>query len=258
MTTTRRPDESYLAAIKGLLPDDRLTWQKGIATLHPDNANEAAEAIRLANRSGQPLFLTGFGNNVDPIGEPFTSLVSIRTDRLNDLIAVEAGDFYVTVGAGYPLRELNLALEQAGLFLPHSFLPYVGSVGGAVAVNLSAQLGAHRLPIKKYLIKATIVTPTGDLITPGSVCFKSVSGYDIVKLFSPSWGLLGLIVSATFRVLPTTAREEFAGMKMQAVDRHQFLGGLREENQSVDADYARRIKAKFDPNKILPILPHAA
>lgn len=254
MTTTQHATDQFLDAIRQSFPDDRLTWQKAIPTFHPDTAAEAAQFIRMANEHRRRLFITGFGNNIDPLGEPFTSMVTLRTDRLNDLITVAPDDFYVTVGGGYPLRELNDDLRPYGLFLPHGHLPYVGSAGGAVAVNLLAQLNGHRLPIKKYLIKAEIVTPTGEIITPGSVCFKSVSGYDIVKLFAPSWGLLGLLASVTFRVLPLSAIDEFASMKMQSIDRAHFLTGLAEENGAVDAQYARRIKSKFDPNRIFPIV----
>jgi FAD/FMN-containing dehydrogenase len=210
--------------------------------------------FRLANVHGQKLFITGFGNNIDPIGEPFTRMVTVRTDRLNDLSEVQPEDFYVTVGAGYPLKELNIDLEPYKLFCPLADLPYVGSVGGAIAVNLSGQLAGHALAIKRHFIKAEIVMPEGEVVRPGSACFKSVSGYDVVKLFSPSWGVLGLIVSATLRVFPLSARTEYAGLTMNAIDRAGFLAGLDESNTSTDAVYSRKIKQKLDPCGILPII----
>jgi len=246
--------EEFARLIESEFPNDRLTWQKGIATFHPETAREAADLIKLARNFKQPLYITGFGNNIDPIGQPFTDYVSVRTDRLNDLIKVAPEDFYVTVGSGFPLREINLDIKTSNLFFPHSDLPYVGSVGGAIAANVSATLNDHPLPIRKYLLRAEIVTPEGEIVTPGSACFKSVSGYDIVKLFAPSWGLLGLLVSATFRVMPDTAAEEFSGMRMQAIDRDKFLSVFDENNTETDAVYARKIKAKFDPDGILPIV----
>lgn len=244
----------FIELIKSEFPDDRLTWQKGIPTFHPESAEDASKFFKLLNRHRQRSFITSFGNNIDPVGENFADTVTIRTDRLNDLLEISPGDFYMTAGTGYPLREINLRLKRDGLFLPHSNLPYVGSVGGALAVNLAAELNQHDLPIKKYFIKATIVTPDGEIITPGSVCFKSVSGYDIVKIFAGSWGLLGLIVSATFRVLPGSAIEEFAGMKQKGIDRGKFLRAFDESSSSTDADYSRKVKARFDANTVLPIV----
>jgi FAD/FMN-containing dehydrogenase len=245
---------TFTDAILQAFPEDRLTYQKSIATFHPETASETADFFRLANRHKQRLYITGFGNNIDPIDKPFVDMVTIRTDRLNQLRQVVAQDLYIEVGAGYPLREINRVLAEHNLFVPHGDLPYVGSVGGAVAINLSGTLHGHDLPIKKYVIKAEIVTPEGEIITPGSVCFKSVSGYDIVKIFAPSWGLLGLITSVFIRVMPDSARPEYESLRMNAIDHEQFLAGLDPNNPEPDALYARKIKAKFDPSEILPIV----
>lgn len=244
----------FVHIIRSEFPDDRLTYQKGVSTFHPESTEEAARLFKLANRHSQKLYITGFGNNVDPVGEPFVKMVSIRTDRLNTIQEIAPKDFYITTGSGYPLREINFHLDSIKLYLPHSSLPYVGSVGGAVATGLSAELNGHDFPLKKYFIKTEVVTPEGDIITPGSICFKSVSGYDIVKIFSNSWGLLGLIVSVTFRIMPITAGKELISMKMKAVDRKNFLTGLAESNTAADAIYSRKVKAKFDPHNILPIV----
>jgi len=244
----------FVSIIRSEFPDDRVTYQKRVPTFHPESAEEAAKLFKLANRHGQKMYITGFGNNIDPVGEPFIDMVLIRTDRLNTLLEVIPQDFFVTAGSGYPLREVNLQLERIKLSLPHSYLPYVGSVGGAIATGLSAELDGQDLPLKKYFIKAEIVTPEGDIIRPGSACFKSVSGYDVVKVFYNSWGLLGLIVSATFRVMPTATAAELGPMKMKGINREDFLAGLAETNTAADAVYSRKVKAKFDPRGILPII----
>jgi FAD/FMN-containing dehydrogenase len=246
--------DEFVEIIKSTFPDDRLTSQKGIPTFHPESAEEAAQLFKLANEHAQQLYITGYGNNIDPIGERFDNIIVIRTDRLNKLIELAPEDFYVTVGGGYPLRELNQHLQEHKLWFPHAALPYVGSVGGAISVGLAADLHKHDLPIKKYFIKATIVTPEGNIIKPGSVCFKSVSGYDVVKLFSPSWGLLGLVISATFRVMPESGKIDFATMAMKAVERGRFLEAYDKSNPGIDAEYVRKIRAKFDPRSVLPIV----
>lgn len=245
---------SFVSIIESEFPADRLTWQKGIPTFHPQTADEAAKLFRLANSEKQRLFITGFGNNIDPVDEPFQSLVGVRTDRLNKVLELRPTDFFVKLGSGYPLREINRRLSDENLYLPHSALPYVGSVGGALAVGLSATLHGHDLPVRKYLIQAEIVTPEGDIITPGSVCFKSVSGYDIVKLFSPTWGVLGLVVSATFRVMPISGKADFDTMLQDEIDRNRFVEALAETNEATDAVYSRKIKAKFDPHGVLPVV----
>lgn len=246
--------DKFITALMSEFPEDRLTYQKAVPTFHPESAADAAAFFKLANRHRQKIFITGFGNNIDPEGEPFTGMISVRTDRLNQLREIAADDFYVTTGAGYPLREINEHLAEKDLWLPHASLPYVGSVGGALAVGLTSDLHGHDFPLKKYFLKAEIVTPEGEIVTPGSVCFKSVSGYDVVKIFAGSWGLLGLIVSASMRVMPVSARNEYAAMKQKAIDRAPLLEALDESCGDADAVYSRKIKARFDPNEVLPIV----
>jgi FAD/FMN-containing dehydrogenase len=244
----------FIDLVRSEFPDDRLTFQKHLATFHPESADEATRLFKMAGAAGQQVYITGFGNNIDPIGSPFQNLLVVRTDRLNQVHEISETDLFVKVGAGFPLREINKQLQSHQLYTPHSALPYVGSAGGAVAVNLAAELNGHDLPIKKYFLQAEIVTPQGEIVTPGSVCFKSVSGYDIVKIYAASWGLLGLMVSVTLRIMPLTAAEEYAAMKMKAIDRRHFLTGLDESSSETDAVYSLKIKAKFDPLSILPIV----
>ena len=183
--------KEFIKIILSEFPEDRLTYQKGLATFHPESGPEAAHLFALANKCRQELFITGFGNQIDPEGARFEKLMTVRTDRLNSMHKIVPEDFYIIVGSGFPLREINRELKEYELFLPHSDLPYVGSVGGALAIGLAAQHDKHSLPLSRYFIMAEIAAPDGNIIRPGSACFKSVSGYDIVKIFSASWGLLG-------------------------------------------------------------------
>lgn len=244
----------FIDVIGGEFPDDRLTYQKAVPTFHPESADEAARLFALANKYSQSLYVTGFGNNIVPVGEKFKNVIAVHTDRLNQLIKVVPGDFYAEVGAGYPLRELNLHLKKFGLFLPHADLPYVGSVGGALAAGLSAMRHEHPLPIGRYFIMAEIAVPEGKVINPGSACFKSVSGLDIVKIFSPSWGLLGMIATATFRVLPLTVRDEYEDMAMLPIEYGKFARTYTQPGENQSAIYSLKIKSKFDANNILPLI----
>lgn len=250
--------ETFINIIKSEFPEDRLTYQRGIATFHPESADEAARLFKYAGQERQPLFISGFGNNIDPVGKWFEKVIVMRTDRLNSFTRVVPEDFYIVVGSGFPLREINSVLDEHGLYLPHSALPYVGSVGGAVAVGLSAKLDKHAFPISRHLIKAEIATPQGEVIKPGSVCFKSVSGFDIVKIFSPSWGLLGLLASVTFRVLPVAARGEYEILKMSAIQFGDFWKRYQNPGDNVSVQYSIKIKRKFDPENILPLIDSVA
>jgi len=247
--------KKFIDIIANEFHEDRLTYQKSVPTFHPESAEEAGRLFALANKSKQKIYINGYGNNISPVGDPFENCLVVKSDRLNGLIEIIPGDYYVVVGSGYPLRELNQALKEYELFLPHADLPYVGSIGGAVAIGLRADYQGHDLPISKYFIGAKIVDPQGKIISPGSVCFKSVSGLDIVRIYSPSWGMLGMIVSVTFRVMPISGREDYGNITMKSIDFEKFKSLYRNPEDNVSALYSLKIKSKFDPNGILPFLP---
>jgi len=246
--------KQFLDILAGEFPDDRLTCQKTVITFHPESSGETERLFVLANKHKQKLFIAGFGNNIIPVGREFEKTIVVKSDRLNKLIEVVPQDYYMVVGAGYPLSEINQRLKDFNLFLPHSDLPYVGSVGGALATGLSAMHDNHLLPLSRYFLKAKIVIPEGRVIKPGSACFKSVSGFDIVKIFSPSWGLLGMIMTAIFRVIPLTAKSEYDNITMLPIDYAKFAGIYKNPGDNQSAIYSIKIKDKFDPNGILPLI----
>ena len=63
-----------------------------------------------------------------------------------------------------------------------------------------------------------------------------------------------MIVSATFRIMPLSGADDFRDLKMMPVDRETFLAGLDEKNTDTDAVYSRKIKNKFVPSHVLPIV----
>lgn len=247
---------NFVEIINDRFPADRLTWQRGVATFHPESAEEAASLLEFAGQNNQKIYITGFGNNITPVGAEFENIIAVKSDRMNKLIKIAAGDLYVEVGAGYPLRELNMTLEKHNLFLPHSELPYVGSIGGALAIGLSLkrERDPHPMPVSRFFIMANIATPDGQVINPGSACFKSVSGLDVVKIFSPSWGLLGMITSATFRVIPISAKDEYQHLTQQPIEYRKFTDTYRNPGDNQSVIYSIKIKNKFDPNGILRLM----
>ena len=42
--------EQFISVISSQFPDDRLTYQKGIPTFHPESSDEAANLFKLANK----------------------------------------------------------------------------------------------------------------------------------------------------------------------------------------------------------------
>jgi glycolate oxidase len=231
---------------------DRLTWQKSIPTFHPESAGEAADIFDRARKYRQRIYISGFNNNVSPVGPDFADILVVKSDRFNILHEIAAQDFYVTVGAGYPLKEINKTLAVHRLWFPFSATEYPGSAGGALASGLAGHDGRHTVPLSRFLLSVTAVLPDATIVKPGAVTFKSVSGYDISRLFYNSWGVLGMIIELSFRVLPESKRSEAPHLTLFPADRQAFIRDMRSESPL--SEMARKIKGEYDPDNLLPLL----
>lgn len=229
-----------------------LTWQKSVPTFHVESADEAADIFKRVADHKDQVYISGFGNNIDPIGDKFEKLLVLKTDRLNHIIEVNRDDFFITVGAGYPLIEINHTLKEEKLWFPFGDTLYPGSFGGALASGLTAFDGAHDLPLMRSLLEVEAVLPDGSIVRPGAKTFKSVSGYDISRLFFNSWGVLGMVTHLSFRVLPLRKKDENYHLVLKPADYDRFKKDVKSDTPL--GNMCRKVKSEYDPANLLPIL----
>ena len=99
--------------------------------------------------------------------------------------------------------DLDRVLTPHGFFFPPD--PASGSVctlGGNVATNAGGIKGAKYGTTKDYVLALEVVLPDGRILHTGSKCMKSVSGYDLTRLFVGSEGTLGVITEITLKINP--------------------------------------------------------
>jgi FAD/FMN-containing dehydrogenase len=183
-----------------------------VLTFTPDTIEEAAEAVR----SGEPLRIQGLGTK-SGFGCPVQAGRVLSTRGLSGIVEWRPDDLVVTVRAGTPLGELQAALAEKGQCLPlppwHDELTFLaagvpGTVGGLVASRLPTRWDSRTRGVRYWVLGLRVLVATGDVIRCGSSAVKNVAGYDIQKLFTGSWGALGLICEATLRVFPRAMFEE--------------------------------------------------
>lgn len=122
---------------------------------------------------------------------------------MNRVVAHEPADMTVTVEAGVTLARLQTMLRASGQWLPVD-PPGDGrmSVGRLLACNESGSRRYGYGTIREHLIGLTVMLADGRVVRSGGRVVKNVAGYDLQKLFIGSRGSLGVIVEATFKVLP--------------------------------------------------------
>jgi glycolate oxidase FAD binding subunit len=87
--------------------------------------------------------------------------------------------------------------------------PVAGTVGGMLATGVAGPLRFRYGTPRDLVIGITVVLADGTVARSGGKVVKNVAGYDLGKLFAGSYGTLGLIADATFRVHPLPAARAF-------------------------------------------------
>ncbi len=171
----------------------------------PASTDEVAEVIRVAARHDLTVVPRGAGTTIGWGVPPSRADLVLDTTRITGVVEHAAGDLVVTVRAGTPVSELQGVVAEAGQQLALD-TPYpAATVGGTLAVGTS---GPRRLlygTARDLLIGVTFVRGDGVVAKAGGRVVKNVAGYDFGKLLHGSFGTLGVITEAVFRLHPRPA-----------------------------------------------------
>lgn len=179
----------------------------------PAGTGQAAEVMRIAAAHELSVVPAGTGTKLGWGAPPTRADLLVRTHRMNRVIEHSASDLVVHVEAGVTLPSLGDQLAPAhqrlGLdpLLPPG-MTGAGTVGGVLATAVSGPLRLSHGAARDLLIGVTMVRADGMVAKAGGKVVKNVAGYDLGKLLTGSWGTLGLITEAVFRLhpLPPLAR----------------------------------------------------
>jgi glycolate oxidase FAD binding subunit len=154
---------------------------------------------------------TGGGSKLDwggvvGRGKTDAPLLVVSTAQLNRLIDHARGDLTVTVEAGMCLADLQATLAQAGQFLAiDPAFPNQATIGGIVATADTGSLRQRYGGVRDMLLGISLIRADGGIAKAGGRVVKNVAGYDLMKLFTGSYGTLGILTELTFRVYPLPA-----------------------------------------------------
>ena len=129
--------------------------------------------------------------------------IVVSTARLSTVREHRHGDLTATVEAGAPLAAVNAELGHHSQWIPldpsHAER---ATIGGIVATNDSGPRRHRHGAPRDLIIGVTFARADGEIAKAGGMVVKNVAGYDLSKLLSGSFGSLGVIVSATFKLAP--------------------------------------------------------
>ena len=209
MSSPDRPAPSSVA--QALAPEDSLagyavdglTPRKAVLPTKPDGVSEG---LSWASAEGMAVLPRGGGVHMGLGNVPSRVDLVIGTERLDKLNFHEPLDMVAQVQAGITLESLQAQLARHGQTLPVES-PAAGkaTIGGILASNVyGPSRFAYGSP-RDWLIGITVALADGTLTKAGGRVVKNVTGYDMGKLYVGSLGTLGVIVDATFKLVPLPA-----------------------------------------------------
>ena len=167
----------------------------------PATTAEAAAVLKAAAEQGLTVVARGTGTKLAWGNPPSSADLVVDTTRMDQVVEHAAGDLIVHAQAGISLDSLQQTVARAGQRLAlDPLLP--GTLGGLVATGGSGPLRYSHGGVRDLLIGITIVRADGVVAKAGGKVVKNVAGYDLGKLLAGSWGTLGLVTEAIFRLHP--------------------------------------------------------
>ncbi|GLW21482.1 FAD-linked oxidase [Microbispora amethystogenes] len=171
----------------------------------PESAEEIAAVLRACAAHDLAAVATGARTKLHWGAPPERCDVLVELSRMDRVLEHTPGDLVVRVQAGVTTEALAdaLAAENQELALD---VPVPGTtVGGLLATGIAGPRAFRHGTARDLLIGITVVLADGTIARSGGKVVKNVAGYDLGKLFTGSYGTLGVIADATFRLRPLPA-----------------------------------------------------
>ncbi len=224
----------------------------------PGSIEEVCEVMRLAHQEAWKVVPAGAATWLD-VGNPLAGAhLVVSTGRLNQVLDHEPADLVASAQAGVTLGTFNQTLARGRQWLPLD-PPDDGraTIGGVVATGLSGpQRYGYGAP-RNFVIGMSVVLADGKLVKAGGRVVKNVAGYDLCKLFTGSYGTLGLITELTFKLRPWPAKEVTV---LAAGPRNAVLNAAHSIHKAslfqtalelLSTEMARCLKVEISPGSVL-------
>jgi glycolate oxidase FAD binding subunit len=177
----------------------------------PKSENELAECVRDAKT---PFEIIGTGTK-RAIGYQLEGTL-LDLSSFDEILAYEPEELILDVGAGAKLADIEKLLtknNQYFAFEPPDYSKLLGSkhsgtIGGMVACNLSGPRRLKAGAMRDHILGLTAVSGRGEIFKAGARVVKNVTGYDVPKLMSGSYGTLAAFTSVIIKTLPKPEAEE--------------------------------------------------
>ncbi|MDC1096705.1 FAD-binding protein [Pelagibacteraceae bacterium] len=176
----------------------------------PSTREEISKIIKDCYKKNIPLEINGLKSKKN-IGRNFQAEKSIDLSNYSGIIDYKPEELYIKVKSGTPIKDIVLELDknnQQLAFEPTDFGPLFfgkkneGSIGGVISCNFA---GPRRFKVgsaRDHVLGFQGVNGKGEIIKSGGTVVKNVTGYDLSKILTGSFGTLSVLTEVSVKVLP--------------------------------------------------------
>jgi glycolate oxidase len=181
----------------------------------PEDTAQLAAIVKACAEQQVPFVARGSGTGLSGGALPHKDGVLIVTSRMREIREVRPEDQRAVVEPGVINLDVTKAATPVGYYYaPDPSSQQICSIGGNVAENSG---GAHCLKYgftTNHVLGAEFVTPQGDVVELGGAA-PDAPGYDLLGAVVGSEGTLGIVTSATVRLvrLPQEVRTILVGFE---------------------------------------------
>ena len=177
---------------------------------NPSSREEIAEIIRNCYKKNIPLEING-SKSKDKIGRNFQAEKTLDLTSYSGIIDYKPEELYIKVKAGTPINSIieeldkhdqQLAFEPVDFGFLFNGKSNNGTIGGVISCNFA---GPRRFKVgsaRDHLLGFQGINGKGEIIKSGGTVVKNVTGYDLCKLISGSFGTLSVLTELSVKVLP--------------------------------------------------------
>ena len=176
----------------------------------PVDEIETSNFIKEIYKKNLPTEIVGT-NTKNFIGNKLQCAKVLDLSRLSGIVEYFPEELYIKVKACTPIRLIEESLEknnQQLAFEPIDF-GYLkdsksnkGTAAGQLSCNFSGSRRFKVGSLRDHILGFRGVNGKGDIIKSGGTVVKNVTGYDLSKLVTGSFGTLTALTEITFKVLP--------------------------------------------------------
>lgn len=193
-----------------------------------EHVAQVAERVAQAAASRTPLEIRG-GGTKRFLGNPAAG-EPLEVGAIKGIVDHDPSELNVTVRGGTTVAETEAALAASGQMLGFEppALGGAATVGGTVACGLSGPRRPAAGACRDFMLGATVVDGSGEVLRFGGKVIKNVAGFDVTRLLAGSMGSLGVIVEVTFRVVARPEAEATCVLELpqaHAIHRANELAG---------------------------------